>query len=149
MWGGGISRDGPSLVPNKPRLGVLVYSSHPLLTQASAQLYSFSGFGLTPEAQQSALQQHCRRKVPSDLQGPGTRHARRQGTANINLQAQVLLLWKKRGEAKTGILLWLRRGGLDLHGGLSHGSRIPIVDSLGLLWCHVSHYQETTPLQLR
>ena len=36
------------LVPNKPRTGVLVSLSHPLLTQASTQLYTFSGFGLTP-----------------------------------------------------------------------------------------------------
>ena len=49
VWAGGVSGDGTSLVPNKPRSGVLVYSSHPLLTQASAQLYSFSGFGLTPK----------------------------------------------------------------------------------------------------
>ena len=45
--GGAIFGDGTSLVPNKARIGVLVYSSHPLLTQASAQLYSFSGFRLT------------------------------------------------------------------------------------------------------
>ena len=31
MWGGGISRDGASLVPNKPRTGVLVSLSHLLL----------------------------------------------------------------------------------------------------------------------
>ena len=37
------------LVPNKPRTGVLVSLSHPLLTQASTQLYTFSGFGLTPK----------------------------------------------------------------------------------------------------
>ena len=35
------------LVPNKPRTGVLVSLSYPLLTQASTQLYTFSGFGLT------------------------------------------------------------------------------------------------------
>ena len=46
--GGGILCDGASLVPNKPRTGVLVSLSHPLLTQASTQLYTFSGFGLTP-----------------------------------------------------------------------------------------------------
>ena len=48
MGGGGMSCDGAPLVPNKPRAGALVYSSRPLLTQASAQLYSFLGFGLTP-----------------------------------------------------------------------------------------------------
>ena len=40
MWEGGISCCGTSLVPSKPRIGAFVYSSHPVLTQASAQLYS-------------------------------------------------------------------------------------------------------------
>ena len=35
---GGISCDSTFLLPNKPRIGVLVYYSHALLTQASAQL---------------------------------------------------------------------------------------------------------------
>ena len=46
VWWGGIFGEGTSLVPNKPIVGVLVYSSHPLLAQASAQLYSSSGCGL-------------------------------------------------------------------------------------------------------
>ena len=46
---GGISGDGISLVPDKPRIGVLVHSSHPLLTQVSAQLYSFRASGRRPK----------------------------------------------------------------------------------------------------
>ena len=35
-------------MPNKPRIGVLVDSSYPVLTQAPPQTYSFSGFRLVP-----------------------------------------------------------------------------------------------------
>ena len=41
MWGGGISRDGASLVPNKPRTGVLVSFPPPAYAGIHPTLYLF------------------------------------------------------------------------------------------------------------
>ena len=61
VWGGTFF-DGTSLVPNKFRVGVLVYSAHPLFTQASMRRFSFTDFGWIPNFLSTSPQAGASRK---------------------------------------------------------------------------------------
>ena len=96
MGGRHVSRRRFFLVPNKPRTGVLVSLSHPLLTQASTQLYTFFGFRANPLNSHSPPSLDLR--GPPGVQGPpGASGSQPPGTSGASGASGCLGFRMSRG----------------------------------------------------